>query len=163
MRDERTLPVDSYAAAFSRQMRHCVTATAAPGRRERRFDLYPDCYPEPVTEAHVLVKHVDRSEPKTHVTYEENWSGERWTCRWGRHENPHNDRDHFHYPPTPSENADPYAYDADLAPGVLLIDTPVEFVLERMNDLATSDANVYPADYEWTMEHQPDRYDIPDG
>jgi len=69
--DETGVPVDSYAAAFYREMEHCVAGTGTPGPRERRFELRPGCYPAPVTEAHLLVKHVERSEPKTHVTYGE--------------------------------------------------------------------------------------------
>ncbi|GGN16312.1 hypothetical protein [Halarchaeum nitratireducens] len=36
------------------------------------------------------------------VVYVEHWSGETWSCRWDRHENPHSDRDHFHPPPDPN-------------------------------------------------------------
>jgi hypothetical protein len=161
--DESSVAVDSYAQAFRRQMEHCLVQTGDSGPRARRFELYPECYPEPVVEAHVLVKHVDRSDPQTNVIYEENWSGDRWTCRWDRHENPHNTRDHFHHPPSPGANDDPYAYDADLGRGVLLMDVPVQFVLARMNDLATSEQYTYPSNYEWTMEYQSDRYHHPDG
>lgn len=162
MFDETGVPVDSYAAAFYREMEHCVAGTGTPGPREQRFELHPGCYPAPVTGAHLLVKHVERSEPKTHVTYEENWGGERWTCRWGRHENPHNDRDHFHQPPSPAENDDPYAYDAALDTGVRLMETPVEFILDRLNDLATATTYTYPTNYEWTGQYQPERYSRPD-
>ena len=75
--DESSVAVDSYAQAFRRQMEHCIVQTGDSGPRARRFELYPECYPEPVVEAHVLVKHVDRSDPQTNVIYEENWSGDR--------------------------------------------------------------------------------------
>jgi hypothetical protein len=34
-----------------------------------------------------------------HITYREKRTGDSWMCRWDRHENPHNTRDHFHRPP----------------------------------------------------------------
>lgn len=34
-----------------------------------------------------------------HVTYREEHEGSEWMCRWDRHDNPHNSRDHFHRPP----------------------------------------------------------------
>lgn len=34
-----------------------------------------------------------------HITYRERRAGNAWMCRWDRHENPHNSRDHFHRPP----------------------------------------------------------------
>lgn len=144
-------------------MEHYIQSTGAPGDREREFHLLPECYPEPVTEAILRVKHVERSDSKTSVTYEEDWGGVTWTCRWGRHSNDHNDRDHFHHPPSPDKDTDPYAYDADLARGVLLMETPIEFILARMNDLAISDQLTYPSDYEWTMDYQQGKYHAPDG
>lgn len=35
----------------------------------------------------------------SYITYREEWNGQAWMCRWDRHENPHNTRDHFHQPP----------------------------------------------------------------
>lgn len=154
--------VNDYANKFYRQMDDFVQGTSASDECEREFDIYPGCYPDPVTEVTLRIKHVERSTPKTHVTYEENWSGDRWTCRWGRHENPHNDRDHFHYPPSPDDNKDPHAFDADLGRDVLLMETPIEFILERMNHLATTDQLTYPSNYEWTMDYQEGRYHRPD-
>ncbi|WP_424016135.1 hypothetical protein ACOZ4N_00610 (plasmid) [Halorientalis pallida] len=34
-----------------------------------------------------------------YITYREEWNGQARMCRWDRHENPHNTRDHFHQPP----------------------------------------------------------------
>jgi len=153
--------VNDYANKFHRQMERYVLHTDTSDTREREFELEPDYFPDPVTAVTLRVKHVERSTVKTHVTYEENWSGDRWTCRWGRHENSHNSRDHFHYPPSRDDNDDPYAYDADLGRDVLLMETPIEFVLERMNDLATSDCVTYPSNYEWTMDYQQDTYHPP--
>lgn len=154
-------PVNDYANKFYRQMEDFVHSTSASGERERKFELRPGYYPDPVTEATLRVKHVERTTAKTHVTYEENWSGDRWTCRWGRHENTHNAHDHFHHPPSPDENEEPYAYDANLGRGVLLMETPIQFILTRMNDLATSDQLTYPSNYVWEMDYQPDRYHPP--
>lgn len=153
--------VNDYANKFYRQMEQYVLRTGISDAREREFELEPGYFPDPVTEVTLRVKHLERSTVKTHVTYEENWSGDRWTCRWGRHRNSHNSRDHFHYPPSPDDNEDPYAYDANLGRDVLLMETPIQFVLERMNDLATSDHLTYPSNYEWTMDYQRDTYHRP--
>lgn len=161
MFDEMGPPVNDYANKFYRQMEDFVQSTSAPSNREREFELYPECYPVPVAEVTFRVKHLERTTSKTHVTYEENWSGDRWTCRWGRHENAHNAHDHFHYPPSPDENEEPYAYDADFGQGVLLMETPIQFILERMNDLAASDQFTYPSNYVWEMDYQPDEYHPP--
>lgn len=159
--DEGGPPVNDYASKFYRRMEQFILGTDVPEPRERKFKLDPAYYPDPVTEVSLLVKHVDREAIKTHVTYEENWSGDRWKCRWDRHENDHNARDHFHYPPSPDDNDDPYAYDSDFGRDVLLMETPIRFVLERMNDLATSDQLTYPSNYEWTMDYQSNKYHPP--
>lgn len=153
--------MNAYANKFYRQMEHYIAETSASGKQEREFKLHPGCYPDPVSEVILRVSHVERTSVKTSVTYEENWSGDRWTCRWGRHDNLHNSRDHFHHPPTPEENEDPYAYDADFGRGVLLMETPIQFILDRMNDLATADQYTYPSNYEWEMDYQQNKYSRP--
>lgn len=137
--DAGGVAVDAYANKFWRRMEHLIQSVFVSDNREREMEIYPECYPEPVTGTLLRVKHVERRQVKTSVTYEENWSGDRWTCRWDRHENDHNARDHFHHPPSPDDNEDPYAYDADLGRDVLLMETPIEFVRERMNDLWAAD------------------------
>jgi hypothetical protein len=37
------------------------------------------------------------------VQYQEQRQEETWMCRWDRHPNPHNSRDHFHPPPAASQ------------------------------------------------------------
>lgn len=56
-------------------------------------------YPDLVQDAYVVVKaYVGGS---FNITYREDWGGDsEWRCRWDRHENPHNARDHFHEPPS---------------------------------------------------------------
>ncbi len=153
--------VNAYANKFYRQMEPYIIETSAPENREREFVLHPECYPDPVSDVLLNVEHVTGSSSKTHVVYQEDWSGDRWTCRWGRHENDHNSRDHFHHPPTPEGNEDPYAYDAELGQGVLLMETPINFILDRMNDLATADEHTYPSNYEWQLEYQQGKYSRP--
>lgn len=160
--DAGGVAVDAYANKFCRRMDDYIQSRKVPGNRERRIEMQLAYYPDPVTEVFLRVKHVDRSTVKTSVTYQENWSGDRWTCRWDRHENDHNARDHFHHPPSPDDNEDPYAYDADLGRDVLLMETPIEFVRERMNGLWAADHLIYPSDYEWTMDYQQGRYHRPD-
>lgn len=155
--DFRGPPVNAYANKFYRQMKPYILRTDVTDTRERSFDLDPRCYPDPVTDVTLRITHVkdvsDERADVTSVTYDENWSGDHWECRWGRHDNSHNSREHFHYPPSPDENDDPYAYDADYRSDALLMETPIKFILARMNDLATSNHYTYPSDYRWTMEY----------
>ncbi|SDM91545.1 hypothetical protein SAMN04487949_2833 [Halogranum gelatinilyticum] len=54
---------------------------------------YPDTVETAVLEVRAYVN------DDFHVTYREDWGGDEWMCRWDRHDNPHNERDHFHHPP----------------------------------------------------------------
>lgn len=152
--------VDAYADKLSRILREYVTGVQTPALRTRRLDLQPAFYPRPVTEASLTVEHTEAgSRSKTTVRYAELWDGETWRCRWDRHDNDHNDRDHFHYPPDPDSNEDPYACDADYRRSVLMVETPAEFVNRRAEDLFTTENPSYPAEYEWCNEYQPNRYE----
>jgi hypothetical protein len=64
-------------------------------------------YPTDVEEATLLVRWYTNDDCKIH--YREVHHGSEWECRWDRHPNPHNTRDHFHPPPgapTPGDDAD---------------------------------------------------------
>lgn len=64
------------------------------------------------------------------ITYREKWVDEAWMCRWDRHANPHNSRDHFHEPPRAStEDAVDYDYPSDF---FQVIETVLEDVDERV-------------------------------
>jgi hypothetical protein len=57
-------------------------------------DLPADQYPDRVETVFLEVEHYRNGE--FHVSYVEHWETGIRTCRWDRHENPHNDSDHFH-------------------------------------------------------------------
>jgi len=42
------------------------------------------------------------------------------------------------------------------------METPVGFVLDRLNDLATATTYTYPTNYEWSGQYQPEQYSRPD-
>lgn len=55
-------------------------------------------YPDLVQSATLLVRTYTNGD--FNVVYREDWGGgSEWRCRWDRHENPHNARDHFHQRP----------------------------------------------------------------
>jgi hypothetical protein len=63
-------------------------------------------YPASVEEATLSVRWYTNDDFAVH--YREERSGRSWECRWDRHPNSHNTRDHFHPPPdaaTPGEDA----------------------------------------------------------
>lgn len=86
------------------------------------------------------------------ILYLEDWAGERWACRWDRHPNTHNSRDHFHIPPRPhEEHAIDAAYPNDLNDVIRLVLKTVE---NRINDLWTATTDpVFPAEYEFSREY----------
>lgn len=64
------------------------------------------------------------------VTYREAWEDRTWMCRWDRHENPHNRRDHFHRPPDAgTSDAVDANYPADF---FVVLDTVLDDVDERL-------------------------------
>lgn len=68
------------------------------GHLEPSVTLKPAYYPRTVTEASPSVRRYTNDAFKIH--YREVHQGDTWECRWDRHPNPHNTRDHFHPPPT---------------------------------------------------------------
>ncbi len=64
-----------------------------------------DRYPETVTEARVDVRWFTTGDFSFHYM-EQHDDGDRWECRWDRHPNAHNQRLHFHQPPTAVECTD---------------------------------------------------------
>ncbi|WP_435159295.1 hypothetical protein [Haladaptatus sp. DFWS20] len=80
--------------------------TDARGHFELRVTLAPSYYPKPVEEATLTVRWYTNDDFKIH--YREVYPKYVWECRWDRHPNPHNTRDHFHPPPaapTPTDDA----------------------------------------------------------
>lgn len=82
------------------------TITDASGHLELRVTFEASYYPATVDEASLTVRWYTNDDFKIH--YREMYPDTAWECRWDRHPNPHNSRDHFHPPPvapTPGENA----------------------------------------------------------
>jgi hypothetical protein len=68
-------------------------------------------------------------------TSDSNWSGDRWCCRWDRHENPHNTRDHFHPPPkAATETARDESFPADFFDVIAVV---LDWVEERLGAVWT--------------------------
>ncbi|WP_092933797.1 hypothetical protein [Natrinema hispanicum] len=75
-----------------------ATITDSSGHLELYVTLAPSYYPETVEEASLTVRWYTNDDFKIH--YREVHPDHAWECRWDRHPNPHNTRDHFHPPPT---------------------------------------------------------------
>jgi hypothetical protein len=102
--------------------------TDASGHLKLSVTLGSAYYPAAVEEAILTVRWYTNDDFKIH--YREDHDDNAWECRWDRHPNPHNTRDHFHPPPaapTPGEDA---AWPADYR-DVLTV------VLDRVNQRIT--------------------------
>ncbi|WP_117594468.1 hypothetical protein [Haloprofundus halophilus] len=83
-----------------------ATITDTNGHLELQVTLASSYYPELVEEATLTVRWYTNDGFKIH--YREVHPNRAWECRWDRHPNPHNTRDHFHPPPaapTPGNDA----------------------------------------------------------
>ncbi|WP_254544602.1 hypothetical protein [Halomarina pelagica] len=87
------------------------------------------------------------------IIYIEDWDGTRWECRWDRHDNDHNAREHFHPPPTVTTAT---ATDIDLPDDPnRAVETALRFVEDRIHDLWQSENVIYPSEYEFRGEYGP--------
>lgn len=89
----------------TQQVAH-ATITDAHGPLELRVTFADAYYPASVTDAQLTVRWYTNDDFKLH--YREEHLDHAWECRWDRHPNSHNMRDHFHPPPaapTPGEDA----------------------------------------------------------
>ena len=75
-----------------------------------------------------------------HVSYHETRAGDRRRCRWDRHDQPHNTRDHFHPLPDAATDA---AVDRDYATDLTRVieETVLPWVDERVGALWESDTS----------------------
>jgi hypothetical protein len=88
------------------------------GRRDevRQTSLFPsnkseslvvtldiEYYPEPIDGVSLELRAYTNGD--FHVSYHETRAGERRWCRWDRHDQPHNTRDHFHLLPDAATDA----------------------------------------------------------
>lgn len=103
-------------------------------------------YPAPVSAAWLECRL--RLNGDRNIIYIEDWGGERWECRWDRHDNDHNSREHVHPPPTVTTAT---AMDVDLPidPN-RAVELALQFVEDRIRDLWQTDELSFPSDYEFS-------------
>jgi len=80
--------------------------TYAPSSVVAEFDL--GYFPNGVTRAYLRIRWFETDDFSVHYS-EQYRSDSSWDCRWDRHPNDHNTREHFHPPPdasTPGEDTD---------------------------------------------------------
>jgi hypothetical protein len=107
-----------------------TTITDASGHLELHVTLAPPYYPEPIDEASLSVRWYTNDDFKIH--YREIHPEHAWECRWDRHPNPHNTRDHFHPPPIARTRGDDASWPTDHRDVVRLVFNEVE---ERISGL----------------------------
>jgi hypothetical protein len=114
--------------------------------------FYESFYPNSVTESRIELRL--RLNNDINVIYLEEWSGERWACRWDRHENDHNTREHFHPPPNiTTQNAKDIELPRDPNRTVLLT---MRFIEDRITDLWQTQEITYPNEYQFDYEYGTD-------
>lgn len=80
--------------------------TYAPSAVVAEFDL--GYFPNGVTRAYLRIRRFETDDFSVHYS-EQYRSDSSWECRWDRHPNDHNTREHFHLPPdasTPGEDTE---------------------------------------------------------
>ncbi len=99
-------------------------------RLHLRVDLASEYYPDE-TAARFEIRWYRNDDFTLH--YQEERPNSVWKCRWDRHPNSHNSRDHFHPPPAASRaDAEDGQWPADHRDVCQLV---LEFVEERVNAL----------------------------
>lgn len=101
-----------------------------PGREAKLvLELDPTLYPELITVIELQLEL--RTNGDFHNHYIENWSGESRECRWDRHDNDHNTRDHYHpFPDASRDDAEDREFPDDffrLLKDVILIEIQVRW------------------------------------
>jgi len=88
-----------------------ATITDASGHLELRVVFAPGYYPPTVDKSTMSVRWYTNDDFKIHCR--ERYPDGAWECRWDRHPNPHNTRDHFHPPPAAPTPGDDASWPAD--------------------------------------------------
>ncbi|AGB14952.1 hypothetical protein Halru_0308 [Halovivax ruber XH-70] len=88
-----------------------AVVTDSSGHLELHVTLSASFYPESVTEATLSVRWYTNDDFSVH--YRESHEDHTWDCRWDRHPNSHNSRDHFHPPPRASTPGDDASWPTD--------------------------------------------------
>lgn len=107
-----------------------ATITDASGHLELGVAFASSCYPATIDEASLTVRWYTNDDFKIH--YREVHPDRAWECRWDRHPNPHNARDHFHPPSTAPTPGDDASWPADHRDVLRLV---LEEVEERITEL----------------------------
>jgi len=87
------------------------TITDASGHLELYVRFASPYYPATVDEATLTVRWYTNDDFKIH--YREVHPERAWECRWDRHPNPHNTRDHFHPSPSAPTPGDDVSWPTD--------------------------------------------------
>jgi len=82
----------------------------APNAVVAEYDL--GYFPAAVERAYLRISWFDTDNFNVHYS-EQYESGELWECRWDRHPNDHNTREHFHPPPDAETTGDDVAHPND--------------------------------------------------
>jgi hypothetical protein len=82
----------------------------APNAVVADFDV--GYFPAGVERAYLRIRWFERDDFSIHYS-EQYRDGESWECRWDRHPNSHNERDHFHPPPDAATPGEDMAFESD--------------------------------------------------
>lgn len=129
--DEATL---RYLSRVLGQQREVAGTSLFPANRQESLvvDLDTTYLPEAIGRAWLELRAYTNGE--FHVTYAERYLGERRECRWDRHDQPHNSRDHFHpLPDAGTDAAEDRTFPGDLT--VVVRETVLPWVQERVGEL----------------------------
>ena len=91
----------------------------ATGHLELRATLSSSYYPDSLDEATLSIRWYTNDDFSIH--YREVHPGQPWECRWDRHPNPHNSRDHVHPPPTAPTPGEDASWPTDVRDVVALV------------------------------------------
>jgi hypothetical protein len=100
------------------------------GHTELVVTLADEYYPETVASATLVIRWYTNDDFSAH--YRERHDGREWACRWDRHPNPHNTREHFHPPPNASQEAEDASWPADYR---AVVDLVFGEIAERIDEL----------------------------
>ncbi|WP_436903759.1 hypothetical protein [Halovenus halobia] len=96
------------------------------------IELETAAYPDAIEGVHLEIRAYTNGE--FHIAYLERYLGERRQCRWDRHNQDHNDRDHFHpLPDASTAAAEDREFPQDLT--AVLRDVVLPWVEQRFGDL----------------------------
>lgn len=109
-----------------------ASLTDDSGHLELRVVFASTYYPETVDEATLTVRWYTSADFKIH--YREVYSQRVWECRWDRHPNPHNSRDHLHPPPDAATPGDDASWSSDYRDVLTFVLDEIEQRIEKLWD-----------------------------